>query len=417
MQAMTVDPHAFVSSEVIDSISQDFIKKHSELYLQAFTDEEAREVLRELIAAEHASVLNEDHLIDYCIQEMVGLGIIEAIIQDESVTDIRFNGTELIIKTNERKYVYEAIEVTEDYIIKIIQKFANAVQKEFTTKSPILSAEFKNLRINAIHKDISSYGTAMALRVTRPHLALNETNFSSFAPKPIERFLQAAAQAKSNIIISGETGTGKTELQKFLIQSIGFQNNIIMIEDTNESHVKTMFSEKDITSLLTSETIGIDKLVQQALRQDADYIIVSETRGSEAYQMLQGVLSGHAVITTLHARNANAIRTRFINMCRMEYTFDETVLSEDFDREFQLGIHIKAATIDGKVHRYLDEVIEFRPNGANITLYKQTLDAEGNLKIKTINPYSEELQEHFNEGRIDYHNNFTKELRTACPSE
>ncbi|EAD8025827.1 type IV secretion protein, partial [Listeria monocytogenes] len=129
------------------------------------------------------------------------------------------------------------------------------------------------------------------------------------------------------------------------------QNNIIMIEDTNESHVKTMFSEKDITSLLTSETIGIDKLVQQALRQDADYIIVSETRGSEAYQMLQGVLSGHAVITTLHARNANAIRTRFINMCRMEYTFDETVLSEDFDREFQLGIHIKAATIDGKVHR------------------------------------------------------------------
>ncbi|EIX6125836.1 type IV secretion protein, partial [Listeria monocytogenes] len=83
MQAMTVDPHAFVSSEVIDSISQDLIKKHSELYLQAFTDEEAREVLRELIAAEHASVLNEDHLIDYCIQEMVGLGIIEAIIQDE----------------------------------------------------------------------------------------------------------------------------------------------------------------------------------------------------------------------------------------------------------------------------------------------------------------------------------------------
>jgi pilus assembly protein CpaF len=88
--------------------------------------------------------------------------------------------------------------------------------------------------------------------------------------------------------------------------------------------------------------------------------------------MLQAILSGHYIVTTLHAVNARAIPRRFTNMCATGYNINEEMVADDIVRYVDFGIHIKKTVIDGRVIRYLNEMVEFSPEGTK-TLYSQTL--------------------------------------------
>lgn len=381
-----------ISEDVLKDIINDLKRISPELMLDAFTDPIAREALRKVmkedISKRHNIILRTEEHIDYALSEIVGLGVIEEIIKDKSVTDISYNGTELIINTNNDKYPYEE-EISENYIIKLIQKFANAVGKEFTPKNPILDASLNNLRINAVHKSISPFGTTMALRSSKPEQILNVGNFKDFAPEYMLEFFEAAIKSRSNIIIAGETGTGKTELQKFLVKDIPFDEKIINMEDTLDSYLKVLYPDKDIHSWLTSPSIGFTDLIRAGLRNNPVWMLVSETRGKEAYEMLQAVLSGHRIITTLHSVDARAIPKRFINMMKIGYTIDEESVLSDIYNYFQLGVHIEKATIKGRVVRYLSEVVEFRPDNTAVTVFKQV--KEGDKLTPVIGQMSEEF--------------------------
>ena len=286
---------ALVNDNVLDEIKKDLKENYPELYLDAFLNMEAREIIKGVLKEKHSLLLRDNDRLEYVVQETVGLGVIDDIlIKYPLVTDISYNATDLTIETPEEKFVYNG-EVEEDYVIKIIQKFANAVGKEFTPKSPILDASFSNLRINAVHKVNSPYGTTMSIRVTRPRLALNRDNFENFAPMYIWDLFKAMIDVGSNIVISGEVGTGKTELQKLLVGFIPFDQKIVTGEDTLEGHFKTLYPEKDIISWLTTNNVSFTDLIKAALRNNPAWIIISETRGKEAYEMIQSVLSGHRI--------------------------------------------------------------------------------------------------------------------------
>lgn len=388
-----------ISEDILKDIINDLKIINPELMLEAFTDPIARQALKKVIQNDlpkrHNIILRSEEHIDYALSEIVGLGVIEEIIKDPTVTDISYNGTELIINTNNEKYVYEE-EISENYIVKLIQKFANAVGKEFTPKNPILDASLNNLRINAVHKSLSPFGTTMALRSSKAESVLNEGNFKDFAPEYMLEFFEAAIKSRCNIIIAGETGTGKTELQKFLVKNIPFDEKIINMEDTLDSYLKVLYPDKDIHSWLTSQSISFTDLIKAGLRNNPVWMLVSETRGKEAYEMLQAVLSGHKIITTLHAVDARAIPKRFINMMKIGYTIDEESVLSDIYNYFQLGVHIEKATINGKVVRYLSEVVEFRPDKTAVTVFKQ------NKKGDTIVPVVGELSEEFIQNLLKY---------------
>ncbi|HAZ0888593.1 TPA: Flp pilus assembly complex ATPase component [Enterococcus faecium] len=361
----------------LNMIRDDLTRNYSEEVLQALTDDEIRKKLVEVVLKEHGSLFNKDksrEVAEYVVRECIGTGIIERIMTNDDITDVGWNGSQLSIETNSNKWLIdgEKLNITQEYIERVISKYAVVNDRDFNTGNPILDGMFKNVRISATHIDNSPDGATMSMRVARPKLALNTTNFENFAPDYILDLFEKMVKTKANICISGETGTGKTELQKLLLSFIDNHDRMIMIEDVQETHAKELFPDKDIYAWITTPKKTISDLVKACLRNNPRWIIVSETRGAEAYEMLQAILSGHHVITTLHAINARAIPRRFVNMCASGYNINETAVEEDINRYFDFGVHIKKVVINGKVIRYLNEIVEFSDTGTT-TVFKQKL--------------------------------------------
>lgn len=355
----------------------------------------------------------------YYTAELAGLGIIQHLLDDskkpnhERITDIGFNSNGfLTIETNARKFTYgyrkgheNEPKITRQYIQNLIQRMAQQEGIDgtsFTKNDPLFngSNDENYLRISANHEAVAPYGITMSIRVASPHLALTKENFNNFAPMEkrlnVFNLFRILVQCHANIMISAETGAGKTEFQKLLVGFIPFQDRIIMIEDTAETHLPDLYPDKDIFSWLTTKDVSITDLVKQALRNNPKWLIVAETRGAEAYEMFQGVKSDHSIITTLHSISNEAVPSRFIGMAEMGYDLNEETTERDFLRYMDIGVHLTKKVIGGRVLRYADEIAEFvpvskeHPEGTNV-LFSQHITKDGVREFWTGRP-SEGLQ-------------------------
>lgn len=343
-------------------------------------------------------------------QDLVGFGVLKEILKSyPDTTDIGYDGRFLTVETNSKKFIYAVNptrlpkqfltdpngkprkQVKDEEIVQLASRFALKEDKGWSEGHPIFNGFSQNFRISATNSILSPNGTTMSIRISRPTLALREDNFDNFAPMFVYSFLSQMVRARANVMISGETGTGKTELLKLLVKSIPFSQRIIMIEDVAETQLAKLYPDKEVYDWLTkasekdsdkdvSEEVTISDLVKDALRNNPSWLMVSETRGKEAYEMFQAVLSGHSLITTLHSISNEAVPSRFVGMSSMIGPIDTDMLRSDFLRYMNLGIHITKRTFaDGRVLRYLDELSEFtpdKPNGIHV-LFKQRVDLQG----------------------------------------
>lgn len=383
-----------VAIRTVKEIRDGILASNADLFLRALIHKDAKEEIRELIKADQRLRSEEER--EYVFNELVGLGLFEKLISDESITDIGFNGNQLFIDDANGKYEYPG-KVDEDDIKKVVTRFAQAVNKEFTPKRPILDAQLDNIRINAVHKSTSRLGTTMSMRMARAKRVLNENNYHLMAPFETYDLLRGFVEIGSNIMIAGEVGTGKTELTKLLAGFIPDHMKTIMIEDVLETHLKTLYPEKDILSWLVTETTDYSSLIKAGLRNNPDYLIISEVRGEEASDFYDGILSSHSGITSIHAMSVRAIEDRFINMIRRKNpNLDVDSYKKDIYRYFDLAIHIEKTVVNGKVRRYISEIAEYTDNGLK-TLYKQTMKYEheasynvsfGKVSKETIQDFS-----------------------------
>lgn len=355
---------------------------------------------------------------EYYASELSGLGIIQYLLDmsrkpgHDRITDIGFNSNGyLTVETNKRKFIYGnkpgQPKITRKYIESLVRRMAqqNGYQGDrFDQAQPLFngSNDANYLRISANHESIAPYGITLSIRVASPYLALTKDNFNNFAPMnktlDVYNLFRILIECHCNIILSAETGAGKTEFQKLLVGFIPFQDRIIMVEDTNETHLPTLYPKKDIFSWLTNADVSITDLVKQALRNNPKWLIIAETRGAEAYEMFQGVKSDHAIITTLHSISNEAVPSRFVGMCESgDFKVNEEALERDFLRYMHIGVHLTKKVIDGTVIRYADQIAEFvpeskeHPNGINI-LFQQHIRKDGVREYWTGRP-SEALQE------------------------
>lgn len=256
--------------------------------------------------------LERGHIFNLIQNEIMGYGPITPLLQDNAITEIMVNApNEIYVEIDGKIAKDETVSFINDkHIIRTIQRIVQPLGRTIDAANPMVDARLRDgSRLNAVIPPLSLKGPVLTIRKFNKKLeSIDDLLRGGSLTVNMARFLEAAVQAKLNIIISGGTGTGKTTLLNILSSFLGEDERIITIEDAAELklHQKHVISLE--TRLINYEGEGevtIRDLVRNSLRMRPDRIIVGEVRGKEAFDMMQAMNTGHeGSLTTLHANNS-----------------------------------------------------------------------------------------------------------------
>ena len=260
---------------------------------------------------------------DIC-DEILGLGPIEPLLKDDSITEVMINGPKKIFVERKGKLQLTNVQFHDDaHLMTIIERIVSPLGRRIDEASPLVDARLADgSRVNAIVPPLSLIGPCVTIRkFSKNPLSIdNLVGFGSLSEEMAE-FLQACVKARLNIMVSGGTGSGKTTTLNVLSSFIPDDERIVTIEDAAElrlqqQHVVTLESRP--ANLEGKGAITIRDLVRNALRMRPDRIIVGEVRSGEALDMLQAMNTGHdGSLTTGHANSPRDILSRLETMVMM----------------------------------------------------------------------------------------------------
>lgn len=283
--------------------------------------------LVERLLEENNLVLNasERHSLVRDIQyEMLGLGPLEPLLADPTISDILVNTSRRVFV--ERRGKLEATDVTfqdDAHLMKIIDKIVSRVGRRIDESSPMVDARLADgSRVNAIVPPLAIDGPILSIRrFSVTPLTMNDILEFKTLTGPMAQVLEGLARAKVNLLVSGGTGSGKTTLLNILSGFIPADERIITIEDAAELQLQQPHVVRLETRPANIEGKGEvtqRALVRNALRMRPDRIILGEVRGAEAMDMLQAMNTGHeGSMATIHANTPRDALTRLENMVGM----------------------------------------------------------------------------------------------------
>lgn len=279
---------------------------------RAELEPQLRTALGDMVRA-RALPLNRDEqvrVIEDVLDEVLGLGPIERLLKDPTITDILINGPDTVYVERRGKLERaEAHFLDNTHLLHIIERIVSAVGRRIDESSPMVDARLADgSRFNAIIPPLALDGPIVSIRRfgADPIKADDLVRLGS-VPGPIMRFLDAAVHAKLNILVSGGTGTGKTTLLNVLSAYIPPAERVITIEDAAELRLQqphVVRLETRPPNIEGSGEVTTRDLVRNALRMRPDRIIVGEVRGAEVIDMLQAMNTGHeGSLCTVHANS------------------------------------------------------------------------------------------------------------------
>lgn len=256
--------------------------------------------------------------------EMLGLGPIEVLLKDPTVTEIMVNGPKKIFVERMGRLQLTDIQFHDDsHVMNIIERILSPIGRHIDESVPLVDARLEDgSRVNIIIPPLSLIGPCITIRKFATK-ALSVDNLITFGTldRKMADFIKACIQARINILVSGGTGSGKTTTLNVLSSFIPENERIVTIEDAAElklqqEHVVTLESRP--ANIEGNGEITIRDLVKNALRMRPDRIIVGEVRGGEALDMLQAMNTGHdGSLTTAHANNPRDALSRLETMVLM----------------------------------------------------------------------------------------------------
>ena len=287
---------------------------------------EIRKVVHELLTRE-AVPLNLDEredLVEQILDEIFGLGPIEPLLKDPTISDILINTSRQVYIERNGKLEMTDVRFKDDrHLLQIIDRIVSAVGRRIDDSSPMVDARLADgSRVNAIIPPLAIDGPHMSIRkFKRDVLSAPDLMRSGTLTPAMLELLQGAVKARLNVLISGGTGAGKTTLLNVLSESIPANERIVTIEDSAELQLRQPHAVRLETRTANIEGRGqVDQrlLVINALRMRPDRIIMGECRGAEAIDMLQAMNTGHdGSLTTLHANTPRDALARLETMISM----------------------------------------------------------------------------------------------------
>lgn len=294
------------------------------------------------------------------IFSQLDFGPLNEFLMDDNVTDISYsNNGQVFLKTlNKGVYKVDRPEVNNALMEKLAFQCSNVMGKTFNMAHPFLDAESTELRLNFVHESIATNGIAVLIRKTPAKIRLNREKLlrEDYVTEDLLNFLIDCVHARCNIIVSGETGSGKTELVKYLASNTREDEKIISIEDTLELHLDRIYPHRDIVAMKTNNIASYTDVLVTCMRQNPIWILLAEVRSAEAVLAIRNsISSGHHIMSTIHADKAASIPMRMYSLLESSQDTDQFLSS--IHRYVQLGIYVKGY-MSKKYNRFQREILE-----------------------------------------------------------
>ena len=240
------------------------------------------------------------------IFDQMDFGPLTEYLQNDDITDISYsNAGQRHLKTLSRGiFRIENPLVNNPFIEKLAFQCANVMGKTFNMAHPFLDAESAELRMNFVHNSIATNGVALVIRKTPAKIRLQKEKIieEKYITEAIHDFLVKCVEGHCNIIVAGETGSGKTEFVKYLASKTKENEKVITIEDTLELHLDRIFPHRDIVAMKTNNIASYTDVLVTCMRQNPKWILLSEVRSAEAVMAVRNsISSGHYILSTIHA--------------------------------------------------------------------------------------------------------------------
>lgn len=275
----------------------------------------------------------------------IDFGPLKMYLDDDNITDISYsnNGQVWLKSLDKGVYRVDNPGINNELMEKIAFQCANIMGKTFNMASPFLDSESSELRMNFVHDSIARNGIAAVFRKTPAKIRLKKEKIiaDKYITVGIHDFLIDCVRGHCNIIVSGETGSGKTELVKYLASHTAENEKIVTIEDTLELHLDKIYPNRDIVAMKTNNIASYSDVLVTCMRQNPKWILLSEVRSAEAVTAVRNsISSGHNILSTIHADKAQSIPYRLYSL--LESNIDVNQFMTTIYRYIQLGVHVRA---------------------------------------------------------------------------
>lgn len=291
---------------------------------------------------------------------------------DETITDISFNGRDFFCESYRDGKSRPEFDLSFNEVFNFIKQIANLLGKNFSFSQPILDLAFDRYRLNAVFYNIAQFSNAgtvtFSLRIYSDKIR--------YVPPSLElkTLLHKLVNSSQSLLIYGMSGSGKTELQKYLISLYEDYTRVIVIDNINEIGLIKYDPNIDISYWIVpsgNQEISSEHLIENALRSNPQKLILAEARGKEMLDVLNASLTGHPSIVTIHAEDASKVYARAARMCLdANPTLDYVLTKTDLEKSFPILIEMKKEILkDGTTKRQIQKIVERKNNEDIKVLY------------------------------------------------
>lgn len=321
--------HVDIHQDLKNRVHQEVINEINNNKVEKIGKENTIEILRILedvmmTEAENINRLDRSRITEELLNEIIGYGPLEVLLNDPDISEIMVNGyNRVYIEKNGKIQLSQVVFKNNQHVMNVIDRIVSSVGRHIDESSPMVDARLQDgSRVNIVIPPLSLVGPVITIRkFTKKPITTNQLLSYGSISKKMLSFLEACVKGKLNIIVSGGTGSGKTTMLNVLSSFIPDNERIVTIEDSaelrlNQDHVITLESRP--ANLEGRGKVSIRELVVNALRMRPDRIIVGEVRSAETIDMLQAMNTGHdGSLTTIHANTPRDSLSRIETMVLM----------------------------------------------------------------------------------------------------